>query len=73
MRRLARKDSVQTGNTGRREPSRRVQRRAGKFQKLRLHLALIKALLSTENCYLPTGWFVAGCGPAVTAFYEKAV
>jgi hypothetical protein len=42
-------------------------------QKLRLHLAFIKASLSTENSYFPTGWVVRECDLWVTAFFQKAV
>jgi hypothetical protein len=41
---------------------------ARNVQKLRLHLALIKASLSTENCCAPIGWFLTHCGAEVTAF-----
>jgi hypothetical protein len=42
-------------------------------QKLRLHLAFIKASLSTENPCSPIGWVVPECDLSVTVFYAKAV
>jgi hypothetical protein len=42
-------------------------------KKLRLHLAFIKASLSTENSLFPTGWVISRCDLSVTVFYEKAV